>query len=434
MKNRDVLFDTIGEADEALIPELSGKKTGGRLRTWIALGGLCAAVIVCVILFSWKNENAIRVNFAYGMMGFEGVEVFELSELDTPNPWSPDLELAALPVYRNQMASRYINMARDDYPGVSVSITGEEMERIVQRTAAALHAEILDEKVTLVKDLDYAEIEKLASEKNANCVNQIEASCSGQITVTVSCNGDTSIQFAEPPEFPAASRISETDSAAEKSRKLLAFLCEAYPELLPYDNPVCYHPGARNMYGEDAIYYYVFDETGDPVQDILNYSLHCATIFYVEREFLFSIWLENVYLSDAEYLGDFPIIPEAEARALLLNGDAYTTVPNDYLIDGVLSADEIGTVELVYRCNVWLDEYFIPFYKYYVALKPVPSNHAEGLKRYGAFYVPAIEAEYLEDYHPGLSRSDRATEKPAELPQSSAEYESALAPTMETES
>ena len=157
MKNRDVLFDTIGEADEALIPELSGKKTGGRLRTWIALGGLCAAVIVCVILFSWKNENAIRVNFAYGMMGFEGVEVFELSELDTPNPWSPDLELAALPVYRNQMASRYINMARDNYPGVSVSITGEEMERIVQRTAAALHAEILDEKVTLVKDLDYAE-------------------------------------------------------------------------------------------------------------------------------------------------------------------------------------------------------------------------------------------------------------------------------------
>ena len=223
MKNRDVLFDTIGEADETLIPELSGKKTGGRLRTWIALGGLCAAVIVCVILFSWKNENAIRVNFAYGMMGFEGVEVFELSELDTPNPWSPDLELAALPVYRNQMASRYINMARDNYPGVSVSITGEEMERIVQRTAAALHAEILDEKVTLVKDLDYAEKEKLASEKNANCVNQIEASCSGQITVTVSCNGDTSIQFAEPPEFPAASRISEADSAAEKSRKLLAF-------------------------------------------------------------------------------------------------------------------------------------------------------------------------------------------------------------------
>ena len=83
MKNRDVLFDTIGEADEALIPELSGKQTGGRLRKWIALGGICAAAIVCVILFSMQNENAIRVNFSYGLMGFEGVEVFDLSELDT---------------------------------------------------------------------------------------------------------------------------------------------------------------------------------------------------------------------------------------------------------------------------------------------------------------------------------------------------------------
>ena len=91
MKNKDVLFDAIGEADEALIPELCGKQTGGRLRKWIALGGLCAAAIICVILFSRKKENAIRVNFRNDIMGFDGVEVFDLSELDTPNPWNPDL-------------------------------------------------------------------------------------------------------------------------------------------------------------------------------------------------------------------------------------------------------------------------------------------------------------------------------------------------------
>ena len=52
MKNRDILFDVIGDTDEKLIPGLSPKKKPNRILKWTAVGGVCAAaVIACVMVF-----------------------------------------------------------------------------------------------------------------------------------------------------------------------------------------------------------------------------------------------------------------------------------------------------------------------------------------------------------------------------------------------
>lgn len=52
MKNREILLDVIGDADEKLIPALSPKRKQTRLLKWATIGGVCAAaVIACVIVF-----------------------------------------------------------------------------------------------------------------------------------------------------------------------------------------------------------------------------------------------------------------------------------------------------------------------------------------------------------------------------------------------
>ena len=70
-----------------------------------------------------------------------------------------------------------------------------------------------------------------------------------------------------------------------------------------------------------------------------------------------------------------------------MNGNYITTVP--YEMPG---GEYICKVELVYRVS-HRDEYFMPYYRFYVEM---PEGELEnGLKDYGAYYVPAVDRAYL---------------------------------------
>lgn len=389
MKNRDILLDAIGAADEGLVPALSEKQKPRKLRTWIALGGLCAAALLCVLLIPKKSQgtaSGINAAFRYTVAG--GIDVVDERDLARSepdrNPWDPALRLSALPVYRNPVFPYYVNFVQSNYTDPSVAVSGEEMERIVRDTAAALHVEILDEEKTLVKNLDVPEKNQVAPPETSDYVNEIRASCSGQITITVSCYGETRIEFDGRPALPG---LSASDGPAERSEKLLVWLSETYPALLGYDDPVCYST-------MDGVFY-VFQQTGDPVQDILNYRLHTTRIDLYGGS-LFSITPENYYLSHAEYLGDYPVISVEQATEALLCGDYYCRVPDSFLPDGKIHADRIFKTELMYSNGIWESEYFLPYYRFYVLLDPNAINDtypADGLQRCGVFYVPAVDLE-----------------------------------------
>lgn len=83
------------------------------------------------------------------------------------------------------------------------------------------------------------------------------------------------------------------------------------------------------------------------------------------------------------------MINQEEARNLLLEKHYITSVSEEL-------PDEkyIAYSELVYRKGIW-DETFMPYYKFLVEL---PFEEAgNGLKSYGAFYVPAVESEFIKD-------------------------------------
>lgn len=51
----------------------------------------------------------------------------------------------------------------------------------------------------------------------------------------------------------------------------------------------------------------------------------------------------------------------------------------------------IAKVELIYRTGA-SEQYYMPYYRFYVE---IPELEEDGLKTYGAYYVPAIESQYI---------------------------------------
>lgn len=408
MKNKDILLDVIGDADEKLVPELTAKKKKGSILKWTALGGVCAAVIACVIVLPKMNKNnsivspygnlpqasnssiksgkdKIKSNVRFGDMGFEGMMAYDISELDTPNPWSPDLSLSSMPVYRN-LAYTNLRMA--------VYLSEEQMNEIAQNTASALNVNVDETKVTYVKDF----VKGGAFDEILNSAFSLDVECSNNTIIIVYGDGRIQISF-ENQTLPSSYHFSYRNTSKEEAQKVLEYLSDKYADLLHYDNTVCYSIADRTFSGDENRSYYVYNQSDDSVQDILNYNLSFSNFAPDDSGNLMCIWLNNP-LCASEYLGEYPIITEKEATELLMNGNYFSSVPNDYIRNGSISTDDISKTELVYRNN--REEYYQPYYKYYVELDSNAFNMADGLKNYGIFYVPAIKSEFLDDYNPNI--------------------------------
>lgn len=406
MKNKDILLDVIGDADENLVPELTAKKKKSSILKWTALGGVCAAVIACVIALPKTNKNnsivspydnlpqashsskpgkdKIRSDFEFDGMGFEGLMAYDISELDTPNPWSPDLELSSMPVYRNLAYTTW---------RIPIYLSEEQMNEIAQNTASALNVNVNETKATYVKDFN-----KGIPDEILNCVYCVDAECSDNTTITVYGDGKIKISF-ENQTLPSSYNFSYNNTSKEEAQKVLEYLSDKYADLLHYDNTVCYSFADRSYSGDEGRSYYVYDQSDDSVQNILNYNLSFSDFAPDDSGNLMCIWLNNP-LCASEYLGEYPIITEKEATELLINGNYFSSVPNDYIRNGSISTDDISKTELVYRNNK--EEYYQPYYKYYVELDSNEFDIADGLKDYGIFYVPAIKSEFLDDFDPNI--------------------------------
>lgn len=128
------------------------------------------------------------------------------------------------------------------------------------------------------------------------------------------------------------------------------------------------------------------------MEDILNYNFRCVRFFPGDNGNLNAISMGDGLLL-SEKLGDYPVISADEATERLIAGNYQTSVPSAFT-----GKENIGKIELVYRTGR-LEEVLLPYYRFYVLL-PDSINTAgadNGLKTYGAYYVPAIADEYIAD-------------------------------------
>lgn len=400
MKANEKLLSAIGEADEKWVPDMTAEKKGIPYTKWAVGGGICAALLIGFFLFGspffgggknggdntkkYENLPKITAGIAPGGMGFEGLLEYSADELENGNPWREiPADTAALPVYENLLYTEKWEEGPDWYK------TEADMMLAAEEAAASLGMDIVSAEAEAYRN------GKDGTEENA--VDLVTAVCrneSGSATVRVYRQGTTAADMDEPLPLSAADPESRVLEAAALFRDFLGYAETAAAVSRDYG----YDSQEGTVYGIES--YKAYEDADDPVRKLLNYSVECARMdLRTGEDGSCSVYTisKGPGMSGIRYIGDYPVISETEALAMLLRGEYITTVPADLLQDGKIAEDRVDRTELVYR---WTggEEYVQPYYRFYIRLKNgFPAASSEGLSSWGVFYVPAVRTEYLAE-------------------------------------
>lgn len=110
----------------------------------------------------------------------------------------------------------------------------------------------------------------------------------------------------------------------------------------------------------------------------------------VEEQYFCPVY-ERLESGELIPIGNYPVVEQERAQQLLSEGRYFTNVPGDFP-----GEDAVVSGELLYRNDG--SRIVIPYYRFMIALdKPEEEVNPGKEKRYGAFYVPAVEGEYLDN-------------------------------------
>lgn len=399
------LFGAIGEIDEKLIwdavnDKASDKKTlntnSCRLKwAFASLGVLAAAVVILVIIHgvSVLNKNLGKslpqlpkltvAEETPEAMGYEGYMAYEISELVNANPWSEDAKLSNLPVYRNCLSyDKYNIVSGADF---------EAMKQFLTEIAGRLNMDTESLKITddtPSEEYKAAVLEKADGEIPEGYFDptKVTAEQNG-IKIQVDVSMTAEIFFKTPVPLPDGYNFSNY-SSYEDSLAAAKYLKKTYRNLIGMDNPqISVSGGDYNIYLKQGYHIEFYNKNGDLAEDILDYNFNRAAFYCNDNGELYMVRIFNPNLSDKT--GDYPVISASEAETLLLNGNYITTVPYE-----IAGKEYISKTELVYRTGTY-EKYYMPYYRFYVELPEIQREN--GIKDYGAYYVPAVRSEYIEN-------------------------------------
>ncbi|MBQ8788352.1 MAG: hypothetical protein IJZ58_02420, partial [Oscillospiraceae bacterium] len=187
-------------------------------------------------------------------------------------------------------------------------------------------------------------------------------------------------------ELPDDISFTYTETSEGDAYRAISYICQNYCDFLDKGNTTFVTSGDYTFDGEFSRNYRIYDFSGDEINDMLNFAFNEIQLAPNDEGKLMLIRV-NDKLSCAEKIGDYPIISTEEAKDMLLDGGYITTAP--YEMPG---KKYIAKAELVYRSgigeNIWM-----PYYRFLVELPEMEQEN--GLKNFGAYYVPAVKAEFI---------------------------------------
>lgn len=363
MKNKDI-FDALGGVDDRFISEAAPKKTDfERQKPRSAVRWLTAAACLCiaaaVFLGYWLISPARLQKIPLNADGSSGlgagaheIIVRDMSEYITGNPWSADMNLKRLPVYKNTQLLSYDDML-DNINKIAEKL-GVEIKSVTREAMS-------DSGWVVAEDSLYA----VRAETDIGLVSAF-------------ATGGVSISFSEP----AAGNGTGRDAAE--------YFIKKYSSVIGFKNPVLCVTRYFDTNGEERSEYRCYDNASAALKRVENYNFGSVYFDINENGGLESIRISSV--DGARKLGDYPIISYKEAEKLLLDGE-YFSGSADGIENGVVTREKIKKVELVYSIDP-MDAYFAPYYRFYVELDRSP---AAGFKCYGEFDVPAVNSKYISN-------------------------------------
>lgn len=390
----EILLQAIGKIDDELIANAGEIRSKNRIKMWLSCGAVAACIALVVFAGSvagWFSPiesspelSMLTISEDSGGMGFEGYMAYDISELVNANPWSEDAKLSTLPVFKSKLyRDENMNMRGMDF---------EAMRAMLLDTAERLGMDT--DNLVITDDTPSAEMQAATVEKFASMGEEVPDGYFDPTSLIVEQDGirievvpamNAIITFDPAKVFPNGLGFHYY-SPYEDVEKTAEYIKEEYKELLNMYNPITdINGGDYNIYGERGVDLCFYDGAEDLTQRIINYNFYYTSFSCNESEELFHVCVHNCDLSDK--VGDYPIITAKEAKKLLLSGNFVTSVPYDFP-----GGEYVKKVELIYRTDAG---YYIPYYRFYVEL---PEAEREGgMKTYGAYYVPAIKEEYIEN-------------------------------------
>ena len=294
-------------------------------------------------------------------LGFEGYRAYDISELVNANPWDEDMQIAELPVYKNPVTYD------DQFTAAGTDLNA--MRKFLSDIAGRL---ALNTESLTVTESDGA------FEPTSLRIETDDLKIEVDQTMTAVIRFHPAIALPDEYNFTDYASYEEISAVAE-------YLKEEFSSLIGFENPqvnVCggdYDSSQRQKYSIEF-----YNEGNSNVEQIVNYNFN-RIVFYCDDDgklFLVRVYSPNL----TQKVADYPVISPAEAMRLLSKGQYITSVPY-----GFSGTEFVAKAELIYRTGN-LEAYFMPYYRFYVE---IPELEDDGMKTYGAYYVPAVKEAYI---------------------------------------
>ena len=316
--------------------------------------------------------------------GFGGEMAYDVSELVSGNPWDESDNFSTLPVYRNP-----INIDMRNYfkvTGMDIVKMWEILQDMIDRLGLDnSNLEMTGPPISPDSSEPVAIEEAVVSAKGDGIELEVDASLIVQV-------------IFDPPVTLPNGYNNDYYASYEEKAALGEYLQDAFSSLIGWDEPTLVVTGGSYSFNGDQSYEVEFyNGEGDLTEKILNYNFH--RIEFYGDPYGNQLNRIRIFQRDcSQKLGDYPIITVEKARELLLEGKYVTSVP--YEMPG---EEYVASVELVYNTGL-TDEYFMPYYRFYVELpeERITNKEAQerGLLTYGIYFVPAVEEKYLDGNSP----------------------------------
>lgn len=396
MKKNERLLQQLGDVNDKFIAEANPKPKKSRIK-WAVIGAMGTAAAGVIIWQGVKNipdkkpEKLVSETKKYGEiiefpentgeleiirttdpggggMGFEGFMAYDVSTLLDGNPSRENCEFTELPVF--------IEPSNEIYSHGNLPVyTMDEMEERLKDVAGLL----TDEEFTPVDRHPNGDYYKAKA---------------GNIELSMySYSSRIYIEFENSVDLPPEYDICNTTDKDHAERSL-EYLGEKYRDVIRMDNPTPTVFTDFDIYNEPLTTFALYDNSEDPLTALINYNLR-KVYFYGGRK-LSTISIYNNY-DYKEFAGMYPIISYDEAYNKLISGDYYTTVWDEHYLPDGINTDEIFFTGIEYnRTNDY--KYTLPYYRFLIELHPERTGDmklADGMREFGAYYVPAVSPDYL---------------------------------------
>lgn len=335
------------------------------------------------------NSNLPKLDYGniVGSWGFEGFQLSDISEYENGNPYTSDMEFKTMLVLKSnamnpdkEKMTEYLKTMAEklgvdpdslefEYQGFNIDEQLESYKKIMEEQNVP--EDEMEEELARVR-------------KNIVAIGGVYVYGENEdVRLSVKSDYSFGIHFnGDGIALPEGYNKAETPQQREKTAE---YLLEQYGYILQdLKNPV------TDVYKENDIGFYEKGETD--AENILNYCLNHSRFGIDEEGNLFVIWIDSTY--GCEELGDYPVISPEEAKKELLDGRYMSSVILDDPTG--FSEEDVSYMEIMYRMDSG-SEYALPFYRFLVKLPEDYVTSDEGKSHYGAFYVPAVSKEYIQN-------------------------------------